>query len=54
MLIIIFWYILQIGEKITTKFCLIIRHNKNYKNGKIFNVKIEKRAEINKCKFYER
>jgi len=43
--------ILQIGEKITTKFCLIIRHNKNYKNGKIFNVKIEKRAEINKYNF---
>ena len=43
--------ILQIGEKITTKFCLIIRHNKNYKNGKIFNVKIQKRAEINKYNF---
>lgn len=43
--------ILQIGENITTKFCLIIRHNKNYKNGKIFNVKIQKRAEINKYNF---
>ena len=43
--------LLQIGENVTTKFCTIIRDNKNYKNGKIFNVKIEKRAEINKYNF---
>ena len=28
--------LLQIGENITTKFCVIIRDNKNYKKGKIF------------------
>ena len=28
--------LLQIGENITTKFCVILRDNKNYKNGKIF------------------
>ena len=43
--------LLQIGENITTKFCVIIRDNKKYKKGKIFNVTIEKRAEINKYNF---
>ena len=44
---------LQIGEKITTKFCMIIRHNKYLKEGKIYNVIIEKRAEINKYNFHK-
>ena len=43
--------VLQIGEKVTTKFCVIVRHNKNYKEGRIFNVTIEKRADINKYNF---
>ena len=43
--------LLQIGENITTKFCVIIRDNKNYKKGKIFNVTVEKRAQINKYNF---
>ena len=45
--------ILQIGEKATTKFCVIIRHNKNFKRGKIYNVKIKRRAEINKYNFHK-
>ena len=44
---------LQIGETKTTKFCIIIRHNKNYKEGKIFNVTIERRAEIYKFNFHK-
>ena len=44
--------LLQIGESATTKFCVIIRHNKNYKTGKIYNVTIERRAEINKYNFH--
>ena len=43
--------LLETGEKITTKFCVIIRHNKNNKKGKIFNVTVEKRGEINKFNF---
>ena len=44
--------LLQIGESITTKFCVIIRDNKKYKKRiKIFNVTIEKRGEINKFNF---
>ena len=43
--------LLQTGESITTKFCIIIRHNKNNKKGKIFNVTVEKRGEINKFNF---
>ena len=43
--------LLQIGENITTKFCVIIRDNKNYKKGKNFNVTVEKRAQINKYNF---
>ena len=46
--------LLQIGENITTKFCLIIRDNKNYKKGKIFNVTIEKRAEVEKFNFIKK
>ena len=44
---------LEIGESATTKFCVIIRHNKNYKTGKIYNVAIERRAEINKYNFHK-
>ena len=44
---------LEIGESVTTKFCVIIRHNKNYKTGKIYNVTIERRAEINKYNFHK-
>ena len=44
---------LEIGESITTKFCVIIRHKKNYKKGKIYNVTIEKRADINKYNFHK-
>lgn len=43
--------LLQSGENITTKFCVIIRDNKKYKNGKIFNVTVEKRVQINKYNF---
>ena len=45
--------ILQIGEKITTKFCVIIRHNKYEKRGRIYNVTIEKREDINKYNFHK-
>ena len=38
--------LLQIGENITTKFCVIIRDNKKYKKGKIFNVTIEKGLKL--------
>ena len=45
--------LLQIGEKVTTKFCVIIRHNKKLKRGKIYNVTIKRRADINKYNFHK-
>ena len=42
---------LETGPNITTKFCVIIRDNKKYKKGKIFNVSVEKRGDIDKYNF---
>lgn len=42
---------LETGPKITTKCCVIIRDNKKYKKGKLFNVKVEKRGDIDKYNF---
>ena len=44
---------LQVRENVTTKFCIMIRHKKGYKKGKIYNVIIEKRADINKYNFHK-
>ena len=44
---------LQIGESITTKFCVIIRHKKGEKKGKIYKVIVKKRADINKYNLYK-
>ena len=42
---------LEVRENVTTKFCVIIRDRKGYKKGKIYNVIIEKRADIDKYNF---
>ena len=42
---------LETGPNITTKFCVIIRDNKKYKKGKIFNVTVKKRGDIDKYNF---
>ena len=44
---------LQIGESITTKFCVIIRHKKGEKKGKIYKVNVKKRADIDKYNLYK-
>ena len=44
---------LQVRENVKTKFCIMIRHKKGYKKGKIYNVTIEKRADINKYNFHK-
>ena len=42
---------LEVRENVTTKCCVIIRDRKGYKKGKIYNVIIEKRADIDKYNF---
>ena len=44
---------LQTGEGITTKICVIVRHKKGEKKGKLYKVNIKKRADINKYNFYK-